>query len=369
MLDRASERASAAAELVPRGSPAWFEAASAAVGALGQRGENGDVAKWLAEIASVGSSKECRGAHIVALSRAISQLAWAHHGPLDAARARLDLVAEPIDELNPLEAGWVHRVRAEGAWIFDRDVDRCLAAFAAGSEAFERAHALRFLCLLRMNHASLRGWAGDIDGALALVAIARRDAEKMGWGFLANYGLAVTGMIESFGGKPGADESLTRGLERLATSPRLSFICRVLLGWRAIDENDIETAEIHVMAATRGKVTNELKAAAWAVSARIAAHRGDLAKALAEATKASNLAHASRELELFEGLPDAVLAEVHALRGEMSAAREASRQGHERLAAIAATIANRDQRALFWARRIGVDRLVSDARRFGLSVA
>ena len=364
-LDAASGRASSASVLLVRGSPAWFEAASAAVGALGQRGENDEVASWLAKIAKAESSREARGAHVIALCRAISQLSWAHHAHLGEARARLEAIAEPLDELNPLEAGWVHRVRAEAAWVFDRHVDRCLRAFEASTESFERAHALRFLCLVRMNHASLRGWSGDVAGALELATVARRDAEKMRWSFLTDYGLAVTGMIEAFAGARESEATLERAVVSLRASPRLSFISHVLLGWMAVDRGELDVAERHAEAAARTPVVTELQMGGGALRARISARRGELDRALVEARQATRTEHASRDLELFEGLADAVLAEVYERKGEPDAARLASKNGYERLAAIGRTIPDAGHRARFAVRGIAVDRLFSDAKRYG----
>src|SRR5207302_6832606 len=66
-LDRASGHASSASSLLVPGSPVWFDAASAALGALGQRGMNEEVARWLRKVVSATSTKDGRGAHVVAL--------------------------------------------------------------------------------------------------------------------------------------------------------------------------------------------------------------------------------------------------------------------------------------------------------------
>ncbi len=344
-LDAAVDRADRAAELLAFDSPAWFDAASAAIGALGQRGKNDDVAGWLTRVCLADSSKETRGAQVVALCRGFTQLAWAHHrSDLGAVRARLEQISEPLDALEPYEAGWVHRVRAEAAWLHDGDVDRCLAAFAASADAFEVANARRFACLTDLNAASLAGFSGDCDAALERAARARQNAERFGWRFLSSYAKAVIGLVELFAGRPDGESTMRAALAPLSASPRLAFIARVCVGWAAMDRGDAAAAESEARAAFATPVADELRPAARALLARALAANGALEDALDEAFGAVADQRACVDLELFVGLPEVALAEVCEARGAVELAAPAVGAAHRRLATIAATIAG-DERA------------------------
>lgn len=357
-LDGAADRAAAAASKLMPGCVAWFEAASAAIGALGQKGHNDDVAIWLDRVTTAASNEESRGAHINALCRGFTQLAWAHHrSSLDGVRAALERVAEPIEQLSPFEAGWVHRVRAEAAWLFDRDIDRCLGSFQKSVLAFELAHAQRFLCLTQLNFASLQGWAGDVDGAIERATSARQNAERHGWRFLAHYGHAVGGMLEMFAGEAEAQATMRVALKAIAFSPRLLFITRTLLGWLALERADLDEAEAMAGAALELSVVDELRVGGKALRARVLLARGDLDGALAEAQETVALQRSVRELELFEGAPFLALADVLEARGDRVAAAAAIEEGHARLCAVAETIGDTERRDRFWTRRVAFDQI------------
>ncbi len=369
-LDGAVDRADRAAELLAFDSPAWFDAASAAIGALGQRGKNDDVAGWLTRVCLAESSKDTRGAQVVALCRGFTQLAWAHHrSDLGAVRARLEQISEPLDALEPYEAGWVHRVRAEAAWLHDGDVDRCLAAFAASADAFELANARRFACLTDLNAASLAGFSGDCDAALERAARARKNAERFGWRFLSSYARAVIGLVELFAGRAEGESTMRAALVPLSASPRLAFIARVCVGWAAMDRGDVGVAESGARAALETPVADELRPAARALLARALAANGALDDALDEAFGAVADQRASVDLELFLGLPEVALAEVCEARGAVELAAPAVGAAHRRLTTIAATIAGDERRARFWSRRMANDRLDAWARRLAVATA
>ncbi|MCC7536546.1 MAG: protein kinase [Deltaproteobacteria bacterium] len=360
-LPRAAELAEAAADRLSRGDARWYAAASVALGALGQRGMNDGVAAWLARVSDAPSDESTRSAQVVALCRGLLQLAWAHHPgeTVAAVRRRVDALvggpdARPSDAF---EAGWVERVRAECAWLHDHDLDRCLASFDASAAAFEEARALRALCLVRANAASLSGFSGDIERGLALALSAERDAARLGSGFLASYAMCVRGMVLTFAGAREADDVMRRAVELVGSSPRLAYICRVVLAWHALERGDLDAADVHVGAALPLSVASELRPAARALSARLRLARGDLDGALLEARDAAVASAAHRDLELMEGLAGLVLADVHRARGEHAEATVALEAIRARLDAIAGTLRSADARARFWSRRFVNDRI------------
>ncbi len=212
-LDDAVRYAAEAAERLETGQGPWFDAVSVAVSALGQRGQNVAVARWLERAASVTSAPDARGAQLIALCRGLTQLYWAHHGSdLRPVHARLYDLAQPLDALGPYHAAWVHRVHAEGLWIRAHEVDRCLEAFDASCEAYARADARRALCLTWINSASLHGWSGAFERSDELLAQAVAEAERLRAGFLTRYAGAVRALVCAWRGAPDAEEALMAAL-------------------------------------------------------------------------------------------------------------------------------------------------------------
>jgi hypothetical protein len=237
----AADRAPSAVARLDRGTPAWLDAVSVAVGALGQLGRNDEVAALLRDAAHVSTSPACRGPHVVALCRGMTQLFWAHaRADLGDVRARLDaLVAEAGEPLDAYQLGWVHRVRGESAFLHERDLSRCLDNLDASCAAFESARALRPLSLSRLNAASLVGWAGDPARGIELVRSACADAERLGAGFLIRYGGAVEGLLRAYSRDEAALSTMERALAGVTGSPRLAFICHMVLGSLALDRHDV----------------------------------------------------------------------------------------------------------------------------------
>jgi tetratricopeptide (TPR) repeat protein len=367
-LDQAAERASRAAQGLVLGAPEWFESVSVALGALGQLGRNDAVAALLDEAARVDSPTESRGPHVVALCRGMTQLVWAHHpGDLSTVRARLDALAERPDTLNPYESGWLHRARGEAAWVSDRDVGRCLEELEASCSAFERARAIRALCLTRLNAASLAGWSGDPSRGLALVASAETDSERLGAGFLLRYGRVVRALLLAYAGDAGAEESMRRGFAE-TNGPRLVFIAHIVIGSLSLERGDLDAAEAEAHAAQGLSVVDDLRPAAMALAARARTARGDLVQAERLAVEARNLESSCGDLELLNGMAGLALAEVHAARGDRAAVRAAIAPIVAQLSAIAATIPSAPLRRSFWQRPLPNDLVVRVATAAGIDV-
>ena len=363
----AASLASDAAGSLDGAAPEWFDAAAVAIGALGQAGRNDEVAAWLARAASAASPPEGRGAHELAHARGTTQLLWAHHAA-DFARASaaLDALAAAEAERDPFLAGWVHRVRGESAWVHARDLDACLRELDASCVAFDEARATRPACLVRMNAASLGAWSGDTGRSLALVDQARALAEKLGAGFLVRYGRAVEGLTRAFAGDAQAEPMMRQALGDLQGSPRLTFVCRFVLGYGALDRGDLAEAEVQAHEARAIPVADELAAGGLALAAQVALARGRVNEAVALAAEGERIEASRPDLELTHGLASAALTEALLARGDRDAARDAIAILVGRLATIARTLQGDARRERFWSRRLPNDRVRALARELGV---
>ncbi len=364
----AADRAPSAVARLDRGTPAWLDAVSVAVGALGQLGRNEEVAALLRDTAHVSTSPACRGPHVVALCRGMTQLFWAHaRADLGDVRARLDaLVAEAGEPLDAYQLGWVHRVRGESAFLHERDLSRCLDNLYASCAAFEGARALRPLSLSRLNAASLVGWAGDPARGLELVRSACADAERLGAGFLIRYGGAVEGLLRAYSRDEAAFSTMERALAGVAGSPRLAFICHMVLASLALDRHDIEAGSKHADAANALAVVDDLRSAGLALASRAVLSR-DADEAVRLALAARRMAADCTDLELTFGMAELALAEAHLAKKDRAAAADAIAPAARAIAALAGTIADDAQRARFLERPLANDRIVRLARELGAS--
>jgi eukaryotic-like serine/threonine-protein kinase len=358
-IKTAADRAPSAVARLDRGTRAWLDAVSVAVGALGQLGRNEEVAALLLDAARIRSAPADRDAHIVALCRGATQLYWAHaRTDLASIRSALHELAPDANALDAYAAGWLHRVHAEAAWLHDRDMARCMAELDASCGAFERARAQRPLALSKLNAASLVGWSGNPARGVDLVHSACADASRLGAGFLLKYGRAVEGLVSTYARAPDAADIMARALEDVAGSPRLAFICRIVLGWHALDAKDHAEAAKQADAANAIAVVDDLRCAGLALRSRAALARGDQEAALEDAQAAMRVATNCTDLELTFGLPRLALAEAQLARGDRVAAKEALDPALRALDRIAATIPNEDERRAFLDRPMANDQIM-----------
>ncbi len=366
-LDLAGERASSAAGRLTEGTTSWLSAMSAKIGAAGQQGHNDRVAEALRRVAVAASPPEARGSMVVTLCRGLTQLYWAHHAAdLEPVTGRLEVLVALPEPLAAHENGWVHRVRAESAWLHARHSDRCLDAYALSCQAFAEARALRNLSVARLNWACLASWSGDVAGALALVDLVRDDAARLGSGFLRLYGQTVRGLVQAYAADPNAEATMGSALPQLGGSPRLSLIARLVVGGLALARGDIEVAEAHAQAALVIPAVADLRHGAHALRARVLLAQGRAQEALAEARVAVEVRGACRDLELTDGLAEVALAEALVAVGDHVAARETLEPAWQRLFDVGTTIASASRRERFFERPLANDRLVTLARELGI---
>lgn len=365
-LEKASSRAADATRELNRGTREWFDAVAIDIAARGQLGRNEQVAPLLEDAAALTSTLEGRGAQVVALARGMVQLFWAHYGGgLPTLRARFDELVDGAGALDPHHAAWVHRLRGESAWLHAHDVGRCLDELATSCEHFERAHALRGACLTRLNAASLRGWSGAPEAGLELVARSLAEATKLGADYLVRYGRAVEGLLLAYAGRPEAESTMREALPRVSASPRLSFLCHVVVGWLALERGDVDEASKCADAARAVSVAPELSPAGVALAARVLTARKLHTEAIALVRDAATREAMLPDLELTWGMAGVALAEASS-EVDALAARDALGPVLRRLTSVAGTLPSDEARARFWCRPLPNARAQRLASTLGL---
>jgi hypothetical protein len=155
---------------------------------------------------------------------------------------------------------------------------------------------------------------------------------------------------------------LARALDEVAGSPRLAFICRIVLGWLALEAGNHAEAQKQADAANAIAVVDDLRSAGLALASLAALARGDRDAALHLALAAKDVAASCTDLELTFGLAELALAEAHLAGGDRAAAKSAIAPVLRALDAIAETIADDNQRQAFRDRPLGNDRIMRFAR-------
>jgi hypothetical protein len=155
-------------------------------------------------------------------------------------------------------------------------------------------------------------------------------------------------VLLAYAGRPEAEPTLREALGKLGGSPRLSFICHVVIGWLALDRGDVEEAWAHADAARATPVARELRPAGIALGARVLGARGRVDDAALLAEEAAREEMATKDLELTWGIAGVTLADARAAKDE-AGARAALEPVVRRLTAVAATLPSAE-RARFWQR-------------------
>jgi hypothetical protein len=260
----------------------------------------------------------------------------------------------------------VHRVRGEAAWLHDHDVGKCLVELATSCEQFERAHAARAACLTRLNMATLMGWAGAPAEGLELAARSEAEASRLGADFLLRYGRAVRGVLLVYSGRPEADAVMREAQALVGGSPRLSFLCQIIIGSLALARGDLDEAGARADAARGIAVAAELRPAGAGLGARVLSARGRFEEAAVLAQEAAREERGCRDLELTWGLAGIALAEARQGVGSRDGAREALGPVLARLSAVASTLASIDH-ARFWERALPNTDVRRLAERLGMA--
>lgn len=242
-MREALERASSAAELLPLGSPSWFQAAGLVITTAGQLGDNDPVVSWLERVMAMKPSPEALSSFVLCLARGASQLFWCDRVEVSRrALARIDEVSRDAP-LNPYAEARVHFARGYEA-LYDGVTDECVASFRRAAECFQRASSARDALQAELIEAFVQGFAGLFDKATAaLSAIVARalalDAEYLAmW---ARYELAI---IHFFAGRRREGEAEARNISAaVLATPLFAGGMAVARGWAALRERDYDGLE------------------------------------------------------------------------------------------------------------------------------
>jgi hypothetical protein len=217
--------------------------------------------------------------------------------------------------------------------------------------------------MARLNMATLQGWSGAPDDALALAVRSREEAARLGADFLLRYSAAVEGVLLTYARRPEAETAMRGALTKVAGSPRLSFLVNVIIGSLALERGDLDEAEARADAARSLPVAGELRPAGTGLFAQVLCARGRRAEAVALVEEAAQMEQSCHDLELTWGLAGLALAQALASTSEQRAALEPV---FARLDAVAATLPTVAQRARFWERPLPNAAIAQLATRLGL---
>ncbi len=329
--------ATKAAEHLPAGTAAWFQAVATGLRAAGQAGHNDLVLAWSVRAAAVHVDGDARAAQIVCLARGVSQLLWAQRaGDCAPLIARMLELAGETGKLPPLSAGWVHRVLADKAFLVDGRMDAMAAELGRASDAFERASALRDACQLRAMGGAFQAMLGDAEGAERTVLRAIAEAERLDSKWLVYFGYGELPLAYlAARNYEGARKAALYALEGMEKSPRLACGMHLALSMAAYATGDRAEAEKEARIAAEMPVAPPMRAVGYGLWARAVAADGRLDEALAHAEKGVSLAKNGGLLEMFAGTAELALAEVEHALGRPTEARAALAEAQRHVTAIA----------------------------------
>ena len=152
---------------------------------------------------------------------------------------------------------------------------------------------------------------------------------------------------------------------KLAGSPRLSFLCDVVVGWLALERGDLDEAHARADGARVATVAAELRPAGVALASRVLTARGRPKEAASLVEEAAGLEARLTDLELTWGMAGVALAEARVASGDPGA-RDALAPVLARLGNVAVTLASESERARFWSRPLPNARASALAERLGI---
>ena len=179
------------------------------------------------------AARRAAAPHVVALCRGMTQLFWAHSRraawPTCArASTRSSIAPEPLDAY---QAGWVHRVRGESAWLHERNVGRASRSSTRAATPSSGARARAALPVAPERREPL-GWSGD---RRAGSSSSRRRAPMPSGSARDSSELRARGRGSSSRVRRRCFRATMRRVHRrVAGSPRLAFI-RFVLAASALD--------------------------------------------------------------------------------------------------------------------------------------
>ncbi|WP_437877612.1 protein kinase domain-containing protein [Sorangium sp. So ce513] len=310
----AEQRALEAAALFEPGSPSWYVAITEVITAAGKQGALDRVESWV----TTASGASPRGGALTGRDICLVEGAlWLVFGGRYAAADGIIAALERGEaEGRPLDVevlARLHEARAIRA-MTSGDPGACLEGIEAALALFERSGNRRNACSLRVNLGAITMELGDHEGAEAALRSALDAAEQMELTDLAAFARSNLGNVMTARGE--LDEARRLEAEAIATfqrlgDPRAEGVARAYLARAALLGGDLAAAEAEARAAAELlQSAPPLRAAAWALSARVLLRQGRADEALALSGEALSLLESLGAVEEGESLIRLVRAEA-----------------------------------------------------------
>ncbi|WP_437319131.1 protein kinase domain-containing protein [Sorangium sp. So ce385] len=340
----AEQRALEAAALFEPGSPSWYSAATEVVMAAGKQGALDRVESWVATArgASPGAGALTRR-DICLVEGALWLVFGGRYAAADGIIAALERSGDEGRALDVEVLARLYEARAIRA-MTSGDPGACLEGIEAALAVFERSGDRRNACSLRVNLGAITMELGDCEGAEAALRAALRAAEQMELTDLAAFARSNLGNVMIARGD--LDEARRVEAEAIATfqrlgDPRAEGVARAYLAKAALLGGDLAAAEAEARAAAELlQSAPPLRAAAWALSARVLLRKGRADEALALSGEALSLLESLGAVEEGESLIRLVRAEALFASGRRDEGVAALARARQSVLARAGQISN-----------------------------
>jgi tetratricopeptide (TPR) repeat protein len=331
-----------AASLLPRGSPAWFQAVRETIAASGRLGRFDSVSERAEEALACEAGEESAGARIACLGPAAGHLFYS--GRIDDATrllGRIEALERATPNLDPSVAARLHQLRALRSDLAGA-LEEALAHHLAALASFERAGDLRGACQTQSNVGFIHAQLGDFVLAEHALRRAHEGAQRMGlWTIVAladhNLGgvLAALGRLE----EARAVEHSAAEAFRASGDPRLEGSSRVYLSRILLAAGDVAGAEADARRVAESPASPApLRAGALAARALALLAAGRAREALVASTTAAEALAQLGAVEDFEVLIGIAHAEALDANGDLDGAKRAIATARRRVLARAARL-------------------------------
>ncbi len=331
-----------AASLLPRGTPAWFQAVRETIAASGRLGRFDRVSEYAEEALACEAGEESAGARIACLVPATAHFFYS--GNIDAATrllGRIEELERAAPNVDPSVTARLHQLRALRSDL-GGEMEEALGYQLAALASFDRAGDLRGGCQTQSNVGYIHAQLGDFVLAEHALRRARDGAQRMGlWTIVALANHNLGGVLAHLGQLEEARKVEQSAVEafRAAGDPRLESACRVFLSRILQASGDLAGAEAEARRATEHpSAPAPARAGALAALALLLLARGHAAEALTASTSAADVLAQLGAVEDFEALIGIAHAEALDANGDLEGAKRAIAAARRRVLARAARL-------------------------------
>ncbi|AUX21003.1 protein kinase [Sorangium cellulosum] len=347
----AERRALEAAALFEPGSSSWYAAVTWVIMAAGKQGALDVVESWVAAARAAPPGEGALTGRDICLAGGAHWLVFG--GRYAAADGIIEALERSGEEGRPLDPGvlaTLYEARAIRA-MTSGDPGACLEGIEAALAVHEQSGDRRNACSLRVNLGAITMELGDSAGAEAALRAALRAAEQMELTDLAAFARSNLGNVLIARGE--LDEARQVEAAAIATfqrlgDPRAEGVARAYLAKAALLGGDLEIAEAEARAAAELlQSAPPLRAAAWALTARVLLRKGRVGEALSLSGEALSLLESLGAVEEGESLIRLVRAEALFASGQLDDALTAIATARDSVLSRARQISNPRFRDLF----------------------